>query len=709
VVGGAFDGSQATQCHAVPDVALLLPAIHKIGDWEVGGRLQHFSAKWQSIMAGPWVIQVVSEGYKIEFTEKPSFGGPRVTPIPSDPDKRASLLGEINKLLTKEAISPVFPPFSQGFWSTFFLTSKKNGEWRPILNLKPLNIFISPQKFRMESLSVILKAPIRGSWAVSIDLKDAYLHVPIRREDRRWLRFSIGDQTFEFKCLPFGLSTAPRVFTRVVQEVGAFLRRKGIQIFMYLDDWLILAQSAEAVTQSLNRVIDEVTSLGFIINLEKSNLTPSQEPIFLGARLDLVKGLAFPSSERLENLVLSCQSLETRNSAPASEWLRVLGFMASMVDLIPFCRLHMRIIQLNLLKTFNMSLHPMSRPVPVHWEVKRELRWWSCLHNVSVGVPFPSPPHQMTLTTDASLKGWGGFIENHTAKGLWSPQEMVYHINSLELWAVRNSLRELELLVLGKKILVRSDNSTVVAYINKQGGTKSESLCRETRSLLIWCIERNIVLTASFIPGVENLKADSLSRGASLFVGNWALSRSIFTELSLLRDFPSIDLFASRINNQLPVFCSRRWDPLAWETDALSFSWEGLAGYAFPPICLISRILQKIQAEECLILLIAPLWPRRHWFQQLLSLSVMDPIALPQSRDLLRLPKSKARFHNVEYLQLTAWTLSSNDSRRRDYLRNLQVLQPGVAEHQLSEYTLRVPDSSSNGVMRERLIHLQLM
>jgi hypothetical protein len=153
------------------------------------------------------------------------------------------LVDEVQALLAKEAIYPVHAPLGEGFWSGFFLTPKKSGDWRLILNLKPLNAYIRPKRFRMETLASVLQCPIKGKWTTSLDLKDAYLHVPIRPEDQKWLRFELGEQVYQFRCLPFGLSTAPKVFTYIVRSVAAFLRRHGISVIMYLDDWLVVSPS----------------------------------------------------------------------------------------------------------------------------------------------------------------------------------------------------------------------------------------------------------------------------------------------------------------------------------------------------------------------------------------------------------------------------------------------------------------------------------
>ena len=113
---------------------------------------------------------------------------------------------------------------------------KPSGAWRPILDLKRLNRAIRPKKFRMDTLRVVVDALQVGEYATSLDLKDAYFHVGINVRDTKYLRFVVEDRVFEFQALPFGLSTAPRVFTRVVQALVAYLRKRGLKLFAYLDN-----------------------------------------------------------------------------------------------------------------------------------------------------------------------------------------------------------------------------------------------------------------------------------------------------------------------------------------------------------------------------------------------------------------------------------------------------------------------------------------
>ena len=113
---------------------------------------------------------------------------------------------------------------------------------------KRINVHIRPDHFRMETLRSILPLLRPGDWTASIDLKDAYHHVPIAPASRDLLGFTVAGGTYRFKALPFGLRPAPRLFTRLVACVAAFLRQRGLRLFGYLDDWLLAAESRDVLS-----------------------------------------------------------------------------------------------------------------------------------------------------------------------------------------------------------------------------------------------------------------------------------------------------------------------------------------------------------------------------------------------------------------------------------------------------------------------------
>ena len=126
---------------------------------------------------------------------------------------------------------------------------------------------------------------IPGEWVSSIDLSDTYLHIPIHPNSRKYLQFCYKSQVFQFTSLPFGLATAPQVFTMIVKEVKLMTLSRGLRIHQYLDDWLIRSQSQEEAQVNTQAVVDLTQSLGWIINQEKSELKPTQVFFVHGLRI----------------------------------------------------------------------------------------------------------------------------------------------------------------------------------------------------------------------------------------------------------------------------------------------------------------------------------------------------------------------------------------------------------------------------------------
>ena len=275
------------------------------------------------------------------------------------------------------------------------------------------------------------------------------------------------------------------------------------------------------------------------------------------------------------------------------------------------------------------------------------------------------------MTTDASSLGWGASLPPHQASGSWDSSLQGEHINVLELQVMFNALRHILPYIKGKSVTVRSDNSTAVAYIKHQGGTRSPRLCLLAWDLLHWTMDHKINLHAIHIAGSNNSIADALSRG-KVRPTEWTLQAKVAQLLFSLIDRPHIDLFASAENFQLPVFCTRFPHPQAWATDALHLDWTGMLAYAFPPITLIPVVLSKIERERCKILLIAPFWPRQPWFLRLTRLLVFQPIVLPIRPDILYQPKSGILHPAPAELHLTCWTLSNDPSAQQAFLSTLQ-------------------------------------
>lgn len=124
----------------------------------------------------------------------------------------------------------------------------------------------------MTTLQSVFPFIPQQAWMSTINLQDAYFHIMIHPSSRRFLRFAVGDQHYQYKALPFGLSSSPRVFTKCMVVTAAHLRLQGIQVYQYIDDWLLLTESKARLLCHISITLDLLAQLGVVVNLRKSCL-----------------------------------------------------------------------------------------------------------------------------------------------------------------------------------------------------------------------------------------------------------------------------------------------------------------------------------------------------------------------------------------------------------------------------------------------------
>lgn len=640
----------------------------------VGGRLAHFSAQWEHLPSPDWSLKIIREGLKLSFLALPPLSlAPIPVQLPHNKERREVLLQEFQLLVEKGALERVVDG-GPGFYAHLFTVPKRTGGFRPVTDLKVLNRFVRCPTFKMES-DLKVRSQLRvGEWMTSVDLSDAYLHVPVHRDYRKYMRIHVQGQTWQYRAMCFGLCTAPRIFTKLLQPVAAFLRERGIVIHRYLDDWLVRAPSYQQSRESTQIVIETLTRLGWLVNLKKSELQPTQHLVFLGMDINLATGILCPTKEKCLKIQAWVEFLHSVSKLTVRQYLSLLGLLNHVAYLIPLGRLHVRPLQMYL-ASFSFEIRSqLDTFLPLKRGFYLALQWWEDQSHLRVGVPLSPPPPSLTLFTDASQSAWGASTLEDSAKGQWDPAERKLHISVLELRAVKYGLQALESKVQRRTVRLMSDNVSAVAYLRNQGGTRSVPLYKEVRDLLLWCQSHQTELLPTFIPGKRNVIADQLSRPHQVLQTEWALCPHVFG--LLLRAIPSleVDLFATRWNAKLPRFVSPYPDPRAWETDALSIPWEGLIGYAFPPTAILGEVIDKIHREDCQILLIAPYWPGQPWYPHLLHLLIDYPIQLPPNRRLLS-QNDHIYYKGLDRLKLHAFWLSRKNWLRKDFLSRLQLEQ----------------------------------
>ena len=208
----------------------------------------------------------------------------------------ASINGQCNRKLSSERSSGESGTTGKPICiNSLFLVEKENGsgQYRPVINLKSLNKFVESTSFKMESLQVAKGLLQPGDFMMKLDLKDAYYTVPVHHTHWRYLRFLYHENLYEFRCLPFGLTSAPRAFTKILKPVAALLRSLGIRVVFYLDNILILHLDKDRLLIIFHQVMELLQNLGFTVKREKCSAFPTQQLIFLGALLDSTKMTVF--------------------------------------------------------------------------------------------------------------------------------------------------------------------------------------------------------------------------------------------------------------------------------------------------------------------------------------------------------------------------------------------------------------------------------
>ena len=139
--------------------------------------------------------------------------------------------------------------------------------------------------------------------------------------------------------------------------------------------------------------------------------------------------------------------------------------------------------------------------------------------------------------------------------GRLSEDQSQLHINILEMMVIRFALKKAIKYIHHSCVMILTDNTTVVSYINKQGGTHTPNLYVKVRKILHWCLEYDIVIRVRHIPGKLNILADRLSRLDISLKTEWALDQSVANSIFQMLNYPNVNLFAKRFNKQNPIVC----------------------------------------------------------------------------------------------------------------------------------------------------------
>ena len=282
--------------------------------------------------------------------------------------------------------------------------------------------------------------------------------------------FCVGRRKY-FQCvaLPFGLSSAPRIFTKLMKPVVAYLRARGVRMVIYLDDMLFLHEQECGLRADILLAVTLIESLGFILNTEKSVLVPTRRIGFLGFILDTENFSLFRTEERIASFKILVNNLLKKSSVLMREVAQVLGKLSWTGAGVPWTPSHYRHLQRDYLRSGGASDDNLSKFISFSDSAREDLTWWRDNLAAGNGKKFWFSEPDVEIFSDASLSGWGASCNQVTSRGPWSQLESAKHINELDLLAALYALQAYTVNLTSISIRLYMDNSTAVAYVNHCG------------------------------------------------------------------------------------------------------------------------------------------------------------------------------------------------------------------------------------------------
>ena len=479
----------------------------------------------------PWILQTVA-GYQIEFDACPIQ---RIVPkeISFSDSQKELVSNDIQSLLEKGAIVPSQDEKDQ-FISSIFIVPKPNGKVRPVINLRQLNLFVTYEHFKQETFSVVLDMIQPSDFFTKLDLSDAYFSLPIHPSFQKYLKFRWQGQLYKFVCLPFGFSSAPRVYTKVLKPIYRWFRQQGFRCSYYNDDSLNMDQDQFVCKENIISMARVLESLGFNVNKDKSIFLPKQRILFFGFILDSVLFKVFLSEEKVEKIIQTAKEIRSNSTIVIRDLASLIGLLIHAFFAVLEAPMHYRPLERDKVRGLAVN-KDYDESVILSEQSISELNWWVLNLRSKNGKTIQPQKPTVFLQTDASGHGWGCFIINSkkSVGGRWSKVEAECHINYLELLAIFYALQAVCIDYRTVHVSIQSDNTCAIAYLNDMGGMASIEMDLLAKKIWNWCLERNLFVSAAFIAGSANVLADFSSRNFS-DTTEWMLKKEIFQRICFL-------------------------------------------------------------------------------------------------------------------------------------------------------------------------------
>ena len=518
----------------------------------VKGRLKAHFQFWVDIGAPPWVLETISSGYFIPFdSTPPSVCLPNNRSALDHHDFVSSAVSDLLKLgLVSEvsALPTVINPLS--------VSVNSEGKPRLILDLRHVNKHIPKAKFKMEDWRVFLQYVVRGGFMYKFDLKSGYHHIDICQSHQQFLGFKwhldgCVDRYFCFTVLPFGLSSAPYLFTKFFRPLVRHWRSLGIHLVLYLDDGAGCEKDFASTQSCSDTVRSDLVKAGLVANCDKSIWIPTQCLDWLGISWDLLNATLTIPQPRDDRLLSALGVF--KDKLPFVTPRFIASIVGKIISLSP-CVGNVSLIMSRFLQSAVFFRHDWDTPL----DLSRFQFFPQCLDEVNFWLDncvklnckklFEYSQPVVIVCTDASNFACGGYAhfvdkeEFDLFYQAFSSMESTLDSNGREMLAILYALRSFKALVRGKVVKLYTDNKN--ASIISMKGSMSLRLQRQALEIFQFCAMNNVTVEIEWIPRSLNEYADSLSRVADF--DDWSVSTAFFDYIASLFGSFTVDRFASQ-------------------------------------------------------------------------------------------------------------------------------------------------------------------
>ena len=433
---------------------------------------------------------------------------------------------------------------------------------------KNLNSYVDYDHCQYTSIDEVTSLLKPNGWMAKVDLRHAYRSVPISQDSwsgtgLKWKFSDTNRPTYMYDTrLPFGASPSPGIFQKLTKSVTRMLKRRGFKaICVYIDDFIIIADTYSECLAAFKELLSILLKLGFSISWRKV-VPPTQCLTFLGIEINSIKETISMPSDKLSSLKDDIVTWIDRKKATKREMQQLIGKLNWATKVIRASRPFVRRL-IDLMCTMKKSFHR----VRLTAGVRDDLKWLAatCVEFNGTAVWLSKPPEpKHAMSTDASMSGGAAFLEGKWFYVNWEqdyPEMADKHINLKELYTVLLAVRKWYKLFKNKLILLEIDNMMCV-YCLKKGSSKNPLATKFIREIYTISALNNFAFSVRYIKSKDNVMADALSRldncefiySAAELLLNWDM-------LILLPDYNLSDNMSdSAISLFLQVSQQLRWD-----------------------------------------------------------------------------------------------------------------------------------------------------